>query len=51
VQTGVLTNGKEGEDPNFPGLVVEPVDPEVGASKRCVICDMIDKERGRENNK
>jgi integrase len=43
---GVLTNGKDGEDPNT-GIVVIPFDPELTASKHCVVCDIIDEEKER----
>jgi hypothetical protein len=44
---GVLTNGKLGEDPET-GVIVEPLTPEESRSKRCSICEQIERE---EKNK
>lgn len=42
---GVLTNGEIGEDPNNPGIVIEPaVQDSSSSSKPCVIYKMIEKE-------
>jgi hypothetical protein len=44
---GVLTNGKWGEDPNNPGLIVEPAAQDSG-SRPCYICEMEKKKQQYE---
>lgn len=35
---GMLTNGKIGQDPNDPSIVVEPVDSSSSSSRPCIVC-------------
>ena len=45
---GILTNGKIGEDPET-GLIIVPHSPEEEShSKRCSICERIERERTKE---
>jgi vacuolar-type H+-ATPase subunit I/STV1 len=45
---GILTNGKIGEDPETGLIIVPPSPGEESHSKRCCICERIERERTKE---